>query len=440
MPGHIGQGKGRRRNSMFLKMIDFFKAQIRGPSVEELLNHPLLDFRAEVNVKTGEVNTGTQTAEYKNLKFIIKGERHINLQGSLHKFYTGGINHNDFTINEIRESLLEFSSTFNIDLRNSILHNLEYGVNIQLSVNPQGLIKSLLNYKGDIIQAMYGEARRTGKQCIKQQYIVKVYNKGWQCKLHKHFLRFEIKVVKMKYLDKYKTHTLDDIADYEKLKLLMNDLVEAFNQILMYDTKISFHDCSTPERKLLEHGRYAEYWQDLRIEDRKRHDYYRRRFRSLTEKYGQNHQSQVAELLKAKANLLLNDNSESLVDLTKNEIQSTFCNREKSLAELTKQQIPEMHDINHSSGMVKTQGNFTSSITKKCEGCGTTIQGRKSTAKYCSEECRILSKNRRRDLRLPLKQLAEKERELPTLFNSLPFMVLSVEQKKITELYSIKFE
>ena len=180
--------------------------------------------------------------------------------------------------------------------------------------------------------------------------------------------------------------------------------------------------------------------QDLRVEDRKRHDYYRRRFRLLTEKYGQNIQSQVAELIKCKANQLINENIESLANLTRNETQTHLFNSEKRLAKITNEHISDLDEINLLSGMVKTQVNVTGIETKECEGCGKIINGRKYTAIYCSEECRIKSKNRRRDLRLPLKRLAERQKEMATLFDINPYIELSGEQLRIIERYSIEIE
>ena len=320
------------------------------------------------------------------------------------------------------------------------LHNLEYGVNIKLRNSPQGIIERLLNFKGNIFQPMYGNAGRTGRECVKQQYKVKIYNKGRQCELPEPLLRIENKVVKMKYLEKYNILTLEDIANKGKLKRLMDDLVDTFSEILMYDPKINLDDCNASERKLLEKGRYAEYWQDLKKQDRKRHDYYRRRFRGLTEKCGQNTQKHISDLIKKKADHLLSLDSISLAELTNIEIQVGVNNRENFLAELTKLFNNESEVINYSSGMVKTQDKMSRSVNKECARCGKEIIGRKSTAKYCSEECRIKSKNRRRDLRLPLKRLAEKQMETPSLFDANQYLVLNSEQKRIVKRYSIQFE
>ena len=75
--GRVGPGKGQWRNIIRFEMIDFLKAQIIGPTIEELINHPLLDFHAKVNVSTGEVNTDIQIAEYRNFKFITDFHVHI---------------------------------------------------------------------------------------------------------------------------------------------------------------------------------------------------------------------------------------------------------------------------------------------------------------------------------------------------------------------------
>ena len=298
-------------------MIDFIKAEIYGPSVLDLVNHPSLDFEGKFDIKTGETHTEEQTAKYENLKFIIKSNNYIIIQGSLHKFFTNGINYNDFFYSDLHKTLAKLTDDFGINLSKSPIHNLEYGLNINLPQNPQNIIKTLINHKGETFEKMFGQAKKTGRQCVKQQYTIKVYDKGHQCNVIGNLLRFEIKVTKMKYLEKYGIKFLGDLTDKDKLKLLFLDLENAFNEILMYDTNLNLNKCSISEKKLLTHGRYSEYWIDLKKENSKMHDYYRRKFRKLTEKYGQNDQRKVLALIQAKANSLLNVKIENLANLTR---------------------------------------------------------------------------------------------------------------------------
>lgn len=425
MMRHLGGGHGpivvwkeHWKSILFWQMVDFLKAEIRGPSIEELLNHPLLNFKASFDVKTGEASTETLTADHQYLKFIIKDGRYINLQGSLHKYYTNGNNYSDFRIGDIQEALANLTEVFSVDLNASRLHNLEFGLNVEIPFTPHRIIKNLINYKGEIFDRMYGEARRSGKQVVKQQYILKIYNKGFQCNLNRNLLRVETKVTKMKYLEKLDIKTLYDLTLPYKIRSLMDDLVAAFEEVLMYDDKLSLVNCRQSETELLSRGRYPEYWQDLKTESEKMHDYLRRRFRKLLVKYGQGTQYDVLDLMQKKIALLLRKENESLAKLT------------------GIQNLPISHN-NPLSGIVKGQVNLTNSHQRICPACGGKIINRKSSASFCSEECRIKSKNRRRDVKRPLIRFVKNNTKNPVLFNTTPYLSLTDEQIEISKKYGI---
>jgi hypothetical protein len=222
----------------------------------------------------------------------------------------------------------------------------------------------------------------------------------------------------MKYLEKYGIQALGDLTDKKKLQLLMKDLNETFKEILMYDSDISFNNCNKAEKELIKMGKYSEYWQNLKEQSKKMHDYNRRRFRKLIEEYGQNMQKLVLSLIEEKANLLLNENVESL-------------------AELTEQEKQVLCQFNHLSGMLNRQVNSTNYSSRICLGCGNKIHNRKSTAKYCSKACQIKTKNKRRDVRRPIKKLSEDQKYMYSLFESAEYYSLSNEQKVYAKEYGI---
>jgi len=399
-------------------MIDFIKAEIHGPSPVKLINHPLLNFMGEFEIKTGEARIEMQTAEYQSLKFIITDNRSINLQGSLHKHFTNGVNYNDFTMEEIQSTLAKLTREFGVDLSRSKLHNLEYGVNVKLPFNPKRIIDNLINHKGETFERMYGQAKRTGKQSEKQQYKIKIYNKGAQCHLSDYLLRVEIKVTKMKYLEVHGISTLADLLDQAKMKGLMDDLTNTFKESLMYDPGIDLKKCRKTERDLLMQGRYPGYWLDMKNESKKKHDYYRRRFRQLTQENGQNIQQKVTELLMDKANSLL-------------KTKSTV------LSKLTNQVKHQLDQNNHLSGMVIRQVKIATSESNLCKGCGKQIIDRKNIAMYCGEECRIKSKNRRRDVKRPLLRSIFRQNSNPVLFDTAQYIILTSEQLEISKRYGL---
>jgi predicted nucleic acid-binding Zn ribbon protein len=421
-------------------MIDFFKAEIIGARVEDFLNHPLLDYKGTVVLNTSELEDDKYVAEYRTLKFIIRKGRRVEIQGSLHKYHTGKINYNDFTYQEIVEALHRLSSDFKIDLSSAHIHNLEYGVNVKLSKNPHTYIDNLIDHRGSSFQDMFGDAKKTGVQSVKQQFTIKVYNKGMQCGLGEYLLRFEVKVIKMQYLKKYGINFLSDLTDTQKLKSLRNDLEKVSREMLMSDPEIDWARCEESSKELLRMGRYPKFWKDLKRKNRKRHNYLKKKFRELTVQYGKGFQSQLINKIITKADYLLEHNSIDLVKLTKPEAQRTEYIRGKCLVKLTNSAVCQVRLINSLSGMLIRRDNQPIQNEKHCPNCGGDVTGRNDQAEYCSEECRIEDKNWRRDQRLPLVRLSRQLQTTPSLFDTIQYIQLNIAQQMIAKKYNIRFE
>ena len=289
-------------------MLDFIKADIIGPSVEELKNHPLLKFIGTHDVKTGDTYEDKQVAEYRFMKFIIINGKYISMKGSLHKYFTDGINYNDYTFENIIETLHDLSTVFKINLKKSTLHNLEYSANVNLNYSPQEINNNIINHAGSSFEKMPGKARNTGKQCYKQQYLIKAYNKSFQCELiGQNIFRLEIKVTKMKYLEKFGIKNLYDLANINKLKKLKQDLILKVNEILIFDFQIKMSNVKRKDKRILEEGRYPKYWELLKKDNKKKYDYTRRRFRELNKIYGNNNQTKLVSLFENKLEFLLKE-------------------------------------------------------------------------------------------------------------------------------------
>ncbi len=100
------------------------------------------------------------------------------------------------------------------------------------------------------------------------------------------------------------------------------------------------------------------------------HDYYRRKFRSLTEKYGQNDQRKVLALIQARANSLLNLKIENLANLTMGKKNEEITAKYESLFNLMDQRNSEFGQNNHLSGRLKRQVKLTNPETKICSDVG----------------------------------------------------------------------
>lgn len=126
-------------------MFDGIKILNALADVEALKQNPLLHWQLHVPERTGAIES--QTAEYANLRFVIKG-KFVHLQGSLHKYANNGThNHNDFRADQVAATITELCEQFRIS-ENSLLNNVEFGVNVNTPFAPKKLLERLICHKG----------------------------------------------------------------------------------------------------------------------------------------------------------------------------------------------------------------------------------------------------------------------------------------------------
>lgn len=208
----------------------------------------------------------------------------------------------------------------------------------------------------------------------------------------------------------------------------------------MHDPGIDWSNCRKNGKDVLTHGRYQEYWKKLKTANSRNHDEMRLMFRDLTIKHGTGFQDKFAELIHKQADHLLSAKDTTLLKLT------DFLKTEKGRiagncsVKLTTSGEPQSVQINYSSGMLKGRVNYYSPKDRICPECGELITERDEQAVFCSEGCRQHNKERRRTVRNQLKIFAQDIRESPTLFNSTPYIHLSVYQEWIATMYNIRFE
>ncbi len=379
-------------------MFDFVKTNITQNIKSELLNNSLLSF---VRTSDSEGVVLKEIAEYKNFKFII-GERFVNVNGSLHKYYNNGQhNYNNFTILNLVEVLSDLSIKFDINPLLSTLHNLEFGVNVILPFDVNMFLNSILSYKGK----EYEKETYNGKGYLLRfpfdNYHLKIYNKSFQYELTSNVLRFEIKVKKMEYFKRnnIELSTLSDLLKNTIYNDLKNLLLEAFNELLIYDNTIKLKGLPAKEKQLLKDGSNPKYWIELREKDKNKFKYKRKEFRKLVIEYGdQDLQKTVYKLIEDKCNELTNPNDKT--DKIIFEYLSQFTDRK--LPELTTfgsaTNNKEFTRINSSNkGLISVQSE------RVCLTCGRDISNQKKGSFFCSEklygkevkQCRNINSNPR---------------------------------------------
>lgn len=291
-------------------MFDFSFTKLNSIPVNAIVNNSNLDFTGEHNTNTGEISN-TKKAKFRGLSFIVKNDKYINLYGSFHKYKNDGLhNYNDFTINDFVEVLNDLSVKFEINPFTASLHSLEFGVNVTLPFSVKMFLDAIISFKGkEYVMETYNGNGRLLRFAF-QQYELKIYDKGLQNELGENILRFEIRVIKMEYFNNKSRNiginNYTDLLYLEKIKILSEHLLSAFNELLIYDNTINVDAIESRfDRELYIKGQNTKYWSNLKVHCLK--TYYRHliRFRELNLKHGTNNlQKHLYELIKDKLRLI----------------------------------------------------------------------------------------------------------------------------------------
>lgn len=308
-------------NNMKIILIDFVKIRLPQKYVSILLNNELLleKFDTPVNEPTGAIRKNSKVAEWNGIKIQIKDDRHIEISGSLHKYWQNGRNYQDYTYTDLVNTVIDLFTKVNINPYEATLHNVEFGVNVETLFNPDYLIKNILSYKGSSFNEMQRrQGASLGVDCYKQRYAVKAYNKGKQYGLEENNFRFENKVFKMVHVKEAGIDTLADLLDRTKLARLGEMLISSFEAIIIYDKSIDSTKLNKQTQELYKEAWNPKYWEELKRENPKGFDYYRARFRSIVKAHSTNNlQEQALRLITAKWKELLNTADEkTLANLT----------------------------------------------------------------------------------------------------------------------------
>jgi len=287
-------------------MIDFIKIHRLPVKPEKLLNNERLTFPLSNVAHTGEELNRAQIAHYNGLQFVIKGENSA-LKGSLHKYWQGGKNWQDFNINDVQATIKELTDKFEFQPENSDLNFVEIGLNIPVWCDPTEIIKGTVIYKHKSFEPMQVEGKGFGRVCKTNDFEIKIYNKSLQYGLPHHLLRFEIKVKRIELLapDRGKKKeqkfrlTLADLCRPEMYTGFLTLILKVLNNILFFDANTPDTTTNPKDHDLFIQGCYSEYWNNLTGSTKHRKI---TRFKELTG--GEKIKSQLKKLIIEKWNEL----------------------------------------------------------------------------------------------------------------------------------------
>lgn len=251
-------------------MIDLQKTNNSYLNKSVLLSHPKLDFKSPMSHDTGEVFDNYST-KCDNLVFVIK-KNYIYIKGSIHTLHNmlhgkGEQNYNNFTYDQLQYMLQYLANTFGIDLSRARIENLEYGVNIEVPIPSEQIVKDhLIFFDG---QSAYRDYEYCGKGQFKEwefsEYLIKVYAKSLQYKLDEHILRFEKKKKTNRELAKFGITHLIHLLDKDKLLALRDDLIQTFDNTLIVDHLSSKRITNLKDKQVFENGINTIFWKRYQL-------------------------------------------------------------------------------------------------------------------------------------------------------------------------------
>ena len=230
-------------------MIDFIKLSSRLNSTQVADLRSKIDFFESINGSTGEPETilangkkvsYRSTGWTKNMKLNLFPKGYIELSGSLHKYYNDGKhNYNQFGRKEAEIALKRLIEVTGLELPIFKVESVEVGVNLMPPIPSDDIINNALMYKRKPFEAKYRNDEGNYNQVKLYEYLVKLYNKRLHYEKQGHdigheILRFELKIIKMRMLAKYRVFTLEDLMN--NIEDIARDLLpKAWMEVMFYD-------------------------------------------------------------------------------------------------------------------------------------------------------------------------------------------------------------
>jgi hypothetical protein len=245
-----------------------------------------------------------QKAKYKSLVIKMNPSGRVEIRGSLHKYFNDGKhNYDDFTIQNVNEVIALLKAEFGMNPNNTIVDNLEFGVNIKTHFNPKDFLNALIRFKSKQFSIMKTIGQGDGRECYSNQYGVKIYDKGFQNFLDYYILRIEKKIIKMNALKYKKPMYLIDLLDIKLWEHCKRELLSVLNELTVNDN-ICISQLMITEQSVYNDVISQSRWAELSKYQRCRR---KKTFDEIISKYGsENYIQNIIPLVNDKCNELLN--------------------------------------------------------------------------------------------------------------------------------------
>lgn len=271
-------------------MLDYWKLWIYDtPTIERLLSYPLTDHTKTVD-EHGVLKKLSGHYDGWKLETLPHPYR-LQITGSIHKWWNGGTNENDFEFSDAVGAIQDFCRLFRLPPSRAFIKNLEFGLNIQTTQNVSELMDQIICYN-------YGQPLRPYSlktDCYFMEfeqwdYYFKIYDKGKQYRAIRpgipETLRIEVKARNSRMLRFAKVRTLEDLLKIETLQVLGKKTATLLKGLVFDDDTIKAKELPPKDRKLYHELCNPKKWKGFKgaatATTRKK----AARFKRIVEQYG----------------------------------------------------------------------------------------------------------------------------------------------------------
>jgi acyl-CoA-binding protein len=284
--------------------VDFTTLRLREYDASKILNNMILDFPPNVDNKTGVIFDNKRVAQHHFCKVIIYDTGTVYFKGSLHKMYNSlkgvyapnydkkrpykGFNGNNFTYENLCFVIRYLESLFGVNSSCFVLQKIEIGLNLQISVCPKKITSNLLESGGKKFELKYED---NFAKIIRQEYELKIYNKGNHYGMKGNILRVEIKSKRMREFQEAGFKTLKDLT-IESLNKALLRLLKRWNDVLLYDCTINKNKLNKGQNIELENKfQHPKYWVSIKANNK---DKPKKKYLKIVEDFSANIHKEIA--------------------------------------------------------------------------------------------------------------------------------------------------
>ncbi len=291
-------------------MVDYLKLWIYNPAlITGIIDNPIFDFKGVYSLTDGATEYPI-TAKWQGFEIKIKSKTWLEISGSIHNYWNGGTNENDFYFDDVKQAIKNLCGILKISPTDARIINLEIGVNICPLLNAGEIMDEIICYRNKRPLRPY-EALNPNFYFIEfasGDHFLKVYDKGKQFKT-KNILRVEYKLMRSREFNGQGVYTLSDLMRRKVLQVLGMKIMHFFKDLVFTDGSIDSSKLTKKDREIFTIMENPNRWAKRKgNKTRKSTTKYRKekRFVLIVKEYGtKNHYKHLEECIRAKVEQLL---------------------------------------------------------------------------------------------------------------------------------------